>query len=88
MYSVRSIIPNIKSVVHNRPSAALLTLFGFGPIPEYAPFSLSLSALHLSYSYKPMRVFQNQENFETPSYCGDEAISRSSIKLLGVISVQ
>ena len=49
---------------HNRPSAALLTPYGFGQIRGYAPFSLS--ALHLSYSYKLKRVCQNS-HFDTPS---------------------
>ena len=50
------------------------TRFGFDHIRGYAPFSLSLSALHLSYSYKPnlsysykpKRVCQNS-HFDTPT---------------------
>ena len=51
---------------HNRPSAALLTPFGFGHIPVYAPFSLSLSVLQLTYSYKPKRVCQNAKFLAHP----------------------
>ena len=40
-------------VCHNRSSAVLLSEFGFGHILEYAPISLILSALHLTYSYTP-----------------------------------
>ncbi|MDE6267164.1 MAG: hypothetical protein K2M07_07435 [Muribaculaceae bacterium] len=42
-----------KTVCHNKPSASLLSEFGFGHILKYAPISLILSALHLTYSDKP-----------------------------------
>ncbi len=52
-HNLRLIRINLKAVCHNRPSVSLLSEFGFVHIFRFAPISLILRALHLTYSAKP-----------------------------------